>query len=125
MQTTIAFPFSILFRFWKWSSSVLAKSSTRPVVPAASAMAAQRARARCVAANLFGDFLQFRVNVFVRQFQLDKPWLVIDRHSRMIFLRLHHVITVNDVAKDRLGIGLRETDRRAGEADERSIRQGF
>src|SRR6266511_5927076 len=37
MQTTIALPFNIALRFWKWSSSVFARSSMRSFVPAASA----------------------------------------------------------------------------------------
>src|SRR5438045_6501681 len=41
----------------------------------------------------------------------------------MVSFRLQHVIAVNDMPKDCLRIGSRETDRRPREADERSVRQ--
>ena len=73
-----------------------------------------------------GQFLEFGVDLRPLrglQLELGEPALVIDRHCRAVDDRALDVVDADVVAKDgaRIGVGL--LDRRAGEADERGVRQ--
>ena len=66
---------------------------------------------------------QLLVNFVVLEFQSDQVRFVVNRDSRMVSLRLKHVVAVNHLSENRLRVGRREADRRPGEADERRVRQ--
>ena len=74
----------------------------------------------------FGGLLELGVDLRplgLLQLQLGEPALVVDRHGRAVDDRALDVVDADVVAEDgaRVGVGL--LDRRAGEADERGVRQ--
>ena len=76
----------------------------------------------------FGDLLKLRVEL--RQFrsvqsELGNPALLIDRHRGLVGDGALDVVDGNVIAKERPRLRVRLLDGRAGEADERRIRQGI
>ncbi len=73
-----------------------------------------------------GRLLEVRIDpraLGIVQGELGKPALVVDRHRGAVLHRALDVVDADVIAEHGAGVGVRQLNRRAGEADERGIRQ--
>ena len=76
----------------------------------------------------FGDFLELRIQLRQLggvQAEFGNPALVVDRHRGLVGDGALDVVDADVIAEDRPHVRIRLFDGRAGEADERRIRQGI
>ncbi|HWQ39369.1 MAG TPA: hypothetical protein VNM24_12315 [Burkholderiales bacterium] len=74
-----------------------------------------------------GGLLEVRVDLRPLRLverELGQAALVVDRHRRAVLHRALDVVDADVVAEHGARVGVRELDRRAGEADEGGVRQG-
>ncbi len=129
MQTTIALPSSASSRSSKWSTrsrgdQLDAASRCRPS-PRARPLALELLLALDLLA--LGDLLELgverRASRSSGSVELGQAALVVDGHRGAVLDRALDVVDVDVVAEDGAGVLVGQLDRRAGEADERGVRQ--
>ena len=128
MHTTIALPSIAASRFSKCST----RSRAIELDPVLGADHRFELRPLALELLLALDFLAFgrllELGVDLRplgrlQLQLGQPALVVDRHRRAVVDGALDVVDADVVAEHRARVGVGLLDRRAGEADERRVRQ--
>lgn len=73
----------------------------------------------------FLDVLVQRVDFLAVDGQLGQPALVVDRHRRLVVHGVLDVVDRDVIAEDPACVAVLQRDRRAGETDERRLRQSY
>ena len=128
MQTTIALPSIASRRFSKCSTRSRAISLSRFSAPTTASSCAHLVLSFSLRSTSSPSVDLLELGVDLRplgsfELQLGEPALVVDRHRGAVVDGALDVVDADVVAEDRARVGVGLLDRRAGEADERGVRQ--